>query len=231
MANYVTVPAKYSFKLPDTAATLQEKKLYALAEPMCCIVRGVYERIHVKSGDIAVVSGPGPMGIMAAQIFKTRGAYVIISGLPTDRKKLDLALSLGADEAVTSEQELLEAIHRKNPNGADITCECTGALPSLNTCFKAVRTHGVHLQIGLFGKAIPTDLDALFLKEVNYVASNSTAVSSWQIGMRLLEEGTVNLKPLMSDEFPLEDWKSGFDAVISKRTYKVVLLPDNHFDK
>ena len=231
MANYVVVPAKYAFRLPESAKTLHQKKLYALAEPMCCVARGVYERIDVKPGDVVVVSGPGPMGIMAAQLFKSRGAYVIVSGLPADREKLALARSLGADETVTGEQELLQAIHKKNPAGADITCDCTGVPASLRTCLRVVRTHGVHLQIGVYGKPVEVDLDELFLKEVNYVATNSTAVSSWQIGMRLLAEGKVDLEPLMNLELPLESWKEGFEAAIRKEKYKIVLLPDNDFEE
>ena len=231
MANYVVVPAKYAFRLPESAKTLRQKKLYALAEPMCCVARGVYERIDVKPGDVAVVSGPGPMGIMAAQLFKSRGAYVIVSGLPADREKLALARSLGADETVIGEQELLQAIHSKNPAGADITCDCTGVPASLRTCLRVVRTHGVHLQIGVYGKPVEVDLDELFLKEVNYVATNSTAVSSWQIGMRLLAEGKVDLEPLMNLELPLESWKEGFEAAIRKEKYKIVLLPDNDFEE
>ena len=99
MAEYVVVPAKYAFKLPDSAKTLQEKKIYALAEPFCCIVRGVYERIDVKPGDVAVVSGPGPMGIMSAMLLKARGAYVIVSGLPADQEKrwdMNYSISLPA---------------------------------------------------------------------------------------------------------------------------------------
>lgn len=231
MANYVVVPAKYSFKLPEQVKTLAEKKIYALAEPFCCIVRGVYERIDVKPGDVVVVSGPGPMGLMAAQTFKTRGAYVIVSGLPADREKLDLALQMGADAVVTSYEELEAAVYGKNSAGADITCDCTGVAPSLKTCLKIVRTHGVHLQIGVYSKPVEVDLDELFLKEVNYVATNSTAVSSWKIGMELLEKKKVNLVTLMNMEVPLENWKAGFDAAIKKEKYKIILLPNNQFEE
>ena len=229
MADYVVVPAKYSFHVPDRAVTLQEKKMYALAEPFCCMVRGVYERIDVKEGDVVVVSGPGPMGVMAAQLFKSRGAYVIISGLPVDRDKLNVALSLGADEAVTGIEELKEAVYRKNPRGADITCEATGVLPSLATCMDVVRTHGTHLQIGLYGKAVEVRLDTFFEKEVNYIASNSTAMSSWEKGMKLLEKGG-DLTRLISLDVPLSDWKHGIDEVLGKRGFKVLLTPENRFE-
>ena len=231
MANYVVVPAKYSFKLPESAKTLENKKIYALAEPFCCIVRGVYERIDVKPGDVAVVSGPGPMGMMTAQLLKSRGAYVIVSGLPMDQEKLDLVKSMGADETVTSFEELQEAVYRKNPYGAHITCDCVGIPVSLDNCIKIIAPNGVHLEIACWSGPVQADLNALFLKEANYVTTNSTAVSSWEIGMKLMAEGKVDLKPLMNLELPLTEWQEGFEEAISKRKYKVVLLPDNTFDE
>ena len=232
MADFVVVPAKYSFKLPESAKTLQEKKIYALAEPFCCIVRGVYERIDVKPGDVAVVSGPGPMGLMTVQLLKSRGAYVIVSGLPVDAEKLELAKSMGADETVTSFEELKEAVYRKNPYGANITCDCVGLPVSLDNCIKILAPLGSHLQIACWGTpTVEVDLNLLFLKEANYITTNSTAVSSWEIGMKLMEEGKVDLVPLMNMEVPLSEWKEGFDAAISKRKFKVVLLPDNKFDE
>lgn len=102
MADYVVVPAKYSFKVPDAAVSLREKISYALAELLACIIRGVYEKVAVHPGDTVVVSGSGIMGQFAVQAFKARDAYVILSGLPQDEEKLRLARTLGADETVTS---------------------------------------------------------------------------------------------------------------------------------
>lgn len=231
MAEYVVVPAKYAFRLPERAETLEDKKTYALAEPFCCAVRGVYERIDVKPGDLAVVSGPGPMGIMAAMLFKQRGAYVIVSGLPQDQMRLDLAIRMGADEVVTSSEELMNAVYRKNTFGADITCDIAAVVPSLDTCLSVLRPNGVHLQIGLLGKPVQADLDKLFARETTFVSTNSTAVSSWKIGMELLGSGAVDLKPLMDLQCKLSDWRTGFDAVISKSSYKVVLIPEHDFDE
>ena len=230
MANFVVVPAKYSFRVPERAKSLEEKMTYALTEPFCCVVRGVYERIDVKPGDLAVVSGPGTIGIMAAMLFKSRGAQVIVSGLPSDREKLELALKMGADEAVTSAAALAEAVRGRKPEGADITCEAAGAAPSLRACLSVLRTHGVHLQVGLFGKPVECDIDGMFLKEATLVTTNSTAVSSWELGLRLLEERKFDLTPLISMRLPLERWKEGFDAMIGQRAYRALLLPDNKYD-
>ena len=229
MANYVVVPAKYSFHIPDAAVTLEEKAVYALTEPLACMVRGVYEKIKVNPGDVVVVSGPGIMGQFAVQLFKARGAYVILSGLPADQDKLDLARSLGADACVTGFEELQAAVYAANPKGADITCDCAGVTPSLESCMKVIRPMGTHLQIGLFGGKVPFRLDYFFDREVNYVPSNSSSVGSWKITLELLAQGKVQLAPFVSKTVPLADWKSGLDAVLAKTAYKVLLKPDNDF--
>ncbi len=230
MAEYVVVPAKFSYKLPDSCTDIEDKKTYALAEPFCCIARGIYQRINVTPGDIVVVSGHGPMGLRAVELFKSRGAYVILSGLPMDEHRLKLGLELGADEIVTSFEDLQKAVYAKNKYGADITCDTASVAPSLENCFEIIRPNGTHLQIGVLGKAVTVDLDKLFAKEAAYVPTNSTAESTWEMGMSLLASGRFNLRPLMNMQVPLSEWKSAFDAVIRKEKYKVVLLPDNTFE-
>lgn len=231
MANYVVVPAKYSFKISDNAKTVEQKMSYALAEPLACMVRGVYEKIDVNEGDTVVISGPGIMGQLAAQLFKRRGAYVIVSGLPADGDKLELAKKLGADCCVTSFEELQSAVYASNPKGADVTCDCTGVTPALENCMKVIRPMGTHLQIGLFGGKVPFRLDYMFDREVKYIPSNSSAVSSWALTMELLDEGKIDLAPFISKCFSLDEWEKGVEAVLSKNAYKVLLIPDNSFEE
>ncbi len=230
MANYVVVPAKYSFKVPDTAATLEEKAVFALSEPLACMAHSAYEKCNVQPGDVVVISGPGIMGQFAAQMFKTLDAYVIVSGLPVDKEKLELAVSLGADDYATSFEELQEKVYARNPKGADITVDCTGVTPSLETCMKVIRQLGTHIQVGLFGGKVPFRLDYMFDREVNYVPSNSSTVRAWEISMKLLGEKKVTMAPFVTKTFALEDWQAGLDLVLAKAAYKVLLMPDNQFE-
>lgn len=225
MAEYVIVSAAFSYHVPPVP-TLEERIPYALTEPLACVVRGVYEKIDVHPGDTVVVSGPGVMGQMAAQGFKSRGAYVILSGLPSDREKLSLGLKLGADQVASTAEELHAIVCARNPMGADITCDTTGVVASLETCMQLVRPLGVHLQIGLFGGKVPFRLDALFDREVTYVPTNSSATTTWPITLRLLEEGKVQLAPLVSRQYSLDQWQAAFEAVIRKEVYKAVILPN-----
>lgn len=222
MAEYMVMPAAFSFRIPDDAP---DKIAYAACEPLTCAVRGVYERIDVKPGDVAVVSGPGTIGLFVAQALKSRGAYVIVSGLPQDRHRLDMALRMGADEAVESFDELMAAINRKSPKGADIVCEASGAAQSLDVCLKVVRIHGTVLEVGLFGGPIQVDFNQLFNKELYVTSTNSTATTTWKLTMDLIEQGKVDMRPVISLKLPLEQWKEGFDATLKKTAYKVLLLP------
>ena len=222
MAEFMVMPAKFCYKVPDE---VEDKIPYAVAEPLACAVRGVFERIDVKPGDVAVVSGPGTIGLFTAQALKARGAYVIVSGLPIDRHRLDMALSIGVDKVVESYDELVAAIAEKNPDGADIVCEATGVAPSLDTCFKVIKTHGTLLQVGVYGKPITCDFNMIFHKELFVTSTNSTATSSWDITLDLINKKKVDLTPVVSLKLPLEDWQKGFDATIDKSAVKVLLIP------
>ena len=131
---------------------------------------------------------------------------------------------------MTSVEELKAAVYRRNPYGADITCDCTGVTPSLDTCMQVIRPMGFHLQLGMFGGKVPFRLDSFFDREVTYVPSNSSSVTAWKITMELLAGG-VSLEPFVTLQLPLEQWKEAFDAVLARTVYKAVLLPDNTFEE
>lgn len=224
MAEYMVYPAAYCQKVSEDL-TDDEKLAYASAEALACTVRGVYERITVNPGDVAVVSGPGTIGLFTVQALKSKGAYVIVSGLPSDRHRLDKALEIGADKAVESFDELVAAIAEKSPDGADIVCEAADVAPSFNTCLKVAKIHGTILQLGMYGGDIKADMNQVFAKELFIAGSNSTATTTWEITMDLLNSKKVDLNPIISLKLPLDEWEKGFDATIEKTAFKVLLIP------
>ena len=188
-------------------------------------MRGVYERIDVNPGDVAVVSGPGTLGLFAIQVLKTKGAYVIASGLPADEKRLEKAKTLGADATVQSEEELMEAVRAVSPRGADVAVEAAGVAPSLNACLKVLKIHGQMLELGIIGGIYNVDMGLIYAKELTVEGSNSTATTTWDITMKLIEEGKVNMEAMTEMRHPLHEWEKGFDAIIEKKAYKVLLIP------
>ena len=54
-------------------------------------------------------------------------------------------------------------------------------------------------------------------------------MNAWKISLELLAQGKLTLAPYVSMQTPLENWKEAMDAVLAKKVYKAVLLPDNEF--
>ena len=221
-AEYLTVPARLAFKVPEEVVTVEE---VAACEPLACVVRSVVERASVKAGDIVLVSGPGTIGLMALQLAKVQGGYVIVSGTLQDEKRLELARELGADITVSNPEELLGTIKAINPYGVDVAFECAGAAGSADLCIKSLRKQGLYSQVGLFGKVIPIDMDLFLTKEVLITNSFATEASSWEIALRLLKNNQIKLGSLISAKIPLANWKDAFDMMLQKQGYKILLIP------
>lgn len=222
MAKYVVFPASFAFRVPDE---VEDKISCAAAEPFTCCVHGVMEKIQVNPGDVAVVSGPGLMGLSCLQVLKSCGAKVIVSGMPQDSERLAIAKRLGADGVATSFEELQTLVKELNPEGADVAIECATAAPSVDACINILRKQGSFLQMGVFGKKVPIDLSEVLHKELIVTGANSTTMASWKITMQLLKEGKVDLKTLVTTQFPLEEWEKGFDLTMSKTAFRVLLIP------
>ncbi|WP_407267766.1 zinc-binding dehydrogenase [Radiobacillus sp. PE A8.2] len=223
-AEYISVPANLAFKLPATIS-LDEA---ALTEPLACIVRCVIERGTVKPGDNVIVSGPGPIGLLTAQVAKASGGHVTVLGITNDSKRLELAKELGVDEVVmidtdkgvTKINEIMES------KGFDVAFECSGVEASANNCLKFLNKTGLYVQVGLFGKRISFDMDLALMKEIMITNGFASEPTSWEIALRLLERGQVNVRPLISDKLSINEWKKGFEISDKKKGYKVLLDPN-----
>ena len=80
----------------------------ALTEPLACCVKVVNEMLRVGAGDVALLTGPGPIGLLAAQVLRARGALVLMIGKPGDEERLAVAQRLGVEEANNPELSELE---------------------------------------------------------------------------------------------------------------------------
>lgn len=221
-AEYMTIPAKKTFKLPDNTTDIYQ---YAITEPFACVVRGVIERTRVDAGDIVLVSGPGTIGLLATQLAKNQGAYVITSGIPEDKKRLELAKELGADEIVSNPDNLEAVIKNHSQYGADVAFECSGAAPSIEACLRNLKKQGTYSQLGLFGEKIPVDMDEFLYKEIRITNSFASEPSSWERALRLIKNDKIKLKPLISSQVSLEDWEKGFEMFVDKENFKILLIP------
>lgn len=219
-AEYLVMDSSRVFKLPE-GITLKEA---ALTEPVACVVRGVIERSSIKAGDFVYVSGPGTIGQITAQVAKLCGAVVIVGGTTADTKRLDLALELGADYVIdVIQQNPVEAISNITKGTmCDVAYECAGATKSAQTCVEVLRQYGEYAQVGLFGKNISFDMDQALIKENRITNTFGSEPTSWLLTLRLMSSGKLNLSPLISEIFALDDWEKAIEMAENKTGYKIL---------
>jgi len=222
-ARCLTVDAGLALKLPD-AVNLDAA---TLTEPLACAVNGVVESAGVSAGDVVLISGPGTIGLLAAQVAKAEGGTVVICGTGRDLERLDLARQLGIDFTVNIEDEDLSKTvsDLSGGYGADVVLECAGSEASADTCLKLVRKRGKYIQMGLYGRKIYFDLDQLVYKEIKLSSVFGTTRPAWKRALRLLERGLVQTLPLVTARLPLERWREGFESLEQKKGVKTLLFP------
>ena len=221
---YVVVPAPNVHELPPQLGF----EAGALTEPLACVVHGVLSAPTVRPGDLAVVAGPGAIGLLTLQVLKAAGATVLVLGTEADAGRLALAKTLGADHTLNVEQENAESLVRElslEGLGADVVYECSGAGPAAQTLLSLVRRRGRYVQIGLFGKPVAWNLDEVCYKELTVTGSNASVPAAWMGALKLLASGAVDTGALITDTFPLTEWQEAFARFERKEGVKLLLTP------
>lgn len=223
-ARHVIVPAAGVHALPENV----DFEAGALTEPLACVVHGVSTVPTVFPGDVAVVAGPGAIGLLTLQVAKAAGATVVVLGADGDERRLELARSLGADHVVNAQREspreLVTALTTEGM-GADVAYECSGAGQAAAGLLDLVRRAGRYVQIGLFGKPIAWDLDQVCYKELVVTGSNASVPPAWLRALQLLRTGQVRTKPLVTDIFEITEWKAAFEGFERRRGVKTLFVP------
>lgn len=221
-AEYVISREESVHVLPDAV----DLKAAALTEPLACCVHSALEKTVVKKEDKVLIFGPGPIGLLQAQVVKAQGAFVILAGITKDQKRLELAKSLGIDVTVDIQKESLEEIVLTYTKGygVDKLFECSGAVQALNQGLPLVKKKGTFVQVGIFSEKLNLlDQESIIQREITYIGTRSQKPSSWHIALKLLEEKKINTDKMITKIVPLDYWRQGFEAVLSGNEIKVLI--------
>ncbi len=221
---YVVVPARNTHRLPDSV----DFEAGALTEPLACVVHAVTKTPTLSPGDVAVIAGPGAIGLLTLQVVKAAGATAVILGVDVDGRRLELARELGADYVVNVQRDDAKLIVQSITDeglGADIVYECSGAGTAAAQLLDLVRRRGCYVQIGLFGKPVAWDLDQICYKELVVTGSNASVPSAWIKALRLMATGEVQTKPLITHIFDVTEWEKAFATFEDRSGVKTLLRP------
>lgn len=219
-------PPKLLHRIPDQMSFVHA----ALVEPAANTVTDIVERGAIQAGDFVALLGPGPIGLMAAQVARTAGAReVLIVGTPADRGlRLDTARALGFEQVIDlSEVDPVQrCLDLTGGIGADLVIECSGAPPAIAQTFALVRKWGRICAIGLTGrKPVSLDWDAAMARNATVFLNMSTEYASWDKTIWMVHGRQVDVAPLITHQLPLTEWERGFEVLERMEALKVVLLP------
>lgn len=222
--SFVVVPARNIHRLPDNV----DDRAGALAEPLACVVHATLTAPTVAPGDVAVIAGPGAIGLLTLQVVKAAGAIALVLGTNGDEQRLALARQLGADHVLNVQQEdpaALVAAITPEGLGADVVYECSGAGPAAQQLLTLARRGARYVQIGLFGQPVAWDLDQICFRELIVTGSNASVPSAWIRALQLLESGLVQTAPLITATYPVTEWQAAFEGFEKKTAIKTLLIP------
>ncbi|SFQ32387.1 zinc-binding dehydrogenase [Salibacterium halotolerans] len=223
--NYVIARKESIHMLPEEV----DYEAASLTEPLACAYHAM-EKAEVRKGDTAVVLGPGPIGLLTAQVLQARGASVIITGLSHDKTRLAKAEELGIDEQVNIETEDVKEIvlERTSGYGADLVFECTGAPPAANMGLDLLTKKGQYVQVGIFPEEkVLLNASDIIQKEIQVTGTRSQKAADWEPSLELIRSGTVDTKALITHEFDITQWDEAYDAIKNGGGIKVSLTPVN----
>jgi 2-desacetyl-2-hydroxyethyl bacteriochlorophyllide A dehydrogenase len=217
-APYITVPERHLQALhPDLSF-----EAGAIVEPTAVAARAVGSNSRIGPGDDVLVEGPGPIGMLCAQMADAAGADVVVSGVGSDAAhRLPLAADLGFS-TVTVEEESIEAVAEEHTAvGFDVVIDATGHESGLRTGAEVVRKGGQIVLVGLLGRADVSYTD-LVRGEVDIQCSYTYRWEDFETAMDRIAAGEIDTDRFVDRSFTLSDGEAAFEAAMAGETVKPV---------
>ena len=196
----------------------------ALIEPLS-VGHHAFVRSGAGEGDVAIVGGAGPIGLLTAGVLKASGLTVYISELSEARK--EMARTTGVADEVFDPREVDVAEKVKeltDGKGADVGFECSSVPVVLDMLINAVKPGGVIVNVSIWGHKPEVDLPNLVLKEIDLRGTIGYS-NDHPATIKLVQEGKLDLSKFITGRIKLEELvDKGFDQLINNNEKHVKIL-------
>ena len=221
-SEYFAVDASKVTPLPE-GMTFNEG---AMIEPLAVTVHAA-KRFPELEGSKVVVLGAGPIGILLAQSCKALGAAQVMVTDVSDYR-LELAKECGADVVYnTLNKDFGEAmIESFGPDKADVIYDCAGNDITMGQAIKYARKGSTIILVAVFGKMATVDLAVLNDHELDLNTTMMYRHEDYVDAIRLVGEGKIQLKPLMSKHFAFKDYLQAYQYIDENRETTMKVLID-----
>lgn len=215
---YVIHPAAFSFKLPDNVSFAEG----ALVEPFAVGLQAA-NKAKIAPGDIGLVIGSGPIGIMVALAALAGGcSRVFISDLVDE--KLAIAARYPGITGVNVKREKLADVVKQATDGwgADVIFEASGSPRAYEGIFDLSRPGGCLVVVGMPVNPISVDVVAAAAKEIR-IETVFRYANVFDRAVNMISSGKVDLKPLISHTFTFQESIKAFERAAEARPTDVKL--------
>jgi threonine 3-dehydrogenase len=222
-AEYIAIPAQNAWKNPTSMslhiAVLEENLGNAIHSVMAQEV----------SAKFILVTGCGPVGLMAINVAKAAGARAVFA-TDVSQYRLDMAQKMGADRVIDASKEDVVTIIRDltHHEGVDVLLEMSGAPSALNQGFAALKIGGCAALLGIAPGPFNFDLNqhVIFKGAIVRGIVGRRLWETWYTAHGLLEAGALNLEPLVTHRFAMNDFKQAYETFMSGQSGKIMLIPE-----
>jgi len=217
-AEYLVLPAVNVFKLPD-----------AITDDIASILDPLGNAVHTALafsvvGEDVLITGAGPIGIMAAAVTRFVGArHIVITDVNDYR--LALARRMGASRAINTTRESLDDTMRElgMQEGFDVGLEMSGNASAFRDLLRTMHHGGSVAILGIPPAETAIDWNEVIFKGLTLKGIYGREMfETWYKMASLLQSG-LDLKPIITHHFPVQEFEQAFETVGSGRSGKVIL--------
>ncbi|MDR2725356.1 MAG: L-threonine 3-dehydrogenase [Candidatus Adiutrix sp.] len=217
-AEYLVIPAFNAFKLPP-----------AISDEVAAVLDPLGNALHTAlsfdlMGEDVLVSGAGPIGIMAAAVCRHVGArHVVISDI--NEYRLDLARGLGVTRALNAGRQTPRDIMSElgMTEGFDVGLEMSGAPAAFNNLLEAMNHGGKVALLGFLPRDTQINWNDIILKGLFIKGIYGREMFETWYKMAALIQGGLDISPVITHHFHISEFQKGFDAMRSGLSGKVIL--------
>ena len=217
-AEYFKLPASNIFKLPANISD----DIAAFFDPLGNAVHTALSFDLV--GEDVLITGGGPIGCMAAAICRFAGArHVVVTDINPYR--LALAQKMGASRAVDVQKTDLRAVMKElgMSEGFDVGLEMSGVPSAFRQMLELMRHGGKIAMLGIPPKDMSVDWNQVIFKGLFIKGIYGREMYETWYKMKAMVQSGLDLSPMITHTFPIDEFQKGFDVMASGESGKVIL--------